>query len=260
MGLFGGKSICPICGNVAKGIVGAKIKDKVKLCGDCTRKMDMELSMIQFQTVDDIKEHLATREQNQFEYSSFRPTNEKKANNVIFREDANMKRWYFSYEKNPSNPTLFTYDQIVDYELTEDGEAISKGGLGRAVVGGLAFGGVGAIVGGVTGKKKTKTEVKSMKLRVSLNHKYKNQLIIEFVPFGTSVKSGSLSYNLYKQQANDIISFLDGLCSKASVSQAAPQVQQVSGADEIMKYKELLDNGIITQEEFDAKKKQILGL
>ncbi len=30
--------------------------------------------------------------------------------------------------------------------------------------------------------------------------------------------------------------------------------------DEIKKFKELLDNGIITQEEFDAKKKQLLGL
>lgn len=30
--------------------------------------------------------------------------------------------------------------------------------------------------------------------------------------------------------------------------------------DEIRKYKELLDEGIITQEEFDAKKKQLLGL
>ena len=36
--------------------------------------------------------------------------------------------------------------------------------------------------------------------------------------------------------------------------------QQTSGADELKKYKELLDNGVITQEEFDAKKKQILGL
>ena len=35
---------------------------------------------------------------------------------------------------------------------------------------------------------------------------------------------------------------------------------KVSGADEILKYKELLDKGIITQAEFDAKKKQILGL
>lgn len=31
-------------------------------------------------------------------------------------------------------------------------------------------------------------------------------------------------------------------------------------ADEIKKYKDLLDSGIITQEEFDAKKKQLLGV
>lgn len=34
----------------------------------------------------------------------------------------------------------------------------------------------------------------------------------------------------------------------------------VSSADELKKFKELLDSGIITQEEFDAKKKQLLGL
>ena len=33
-----------------------------------------------------------------------------------------------------------------------------------------------------------------------------------------------------------------------------------STADELKKYKELLDSGVITQEEFDAKKKQLLGL
>ena len=33
-----------------------------------------------------------------------------------------------------------------------------------------------------------------------------------------------------------------------------------SAADEIKKFKELLDCGIITQEEFDAKKKQLLGV
>ena len=34
----------------------------------------------------------------------------------------------------------------------------------------------------------------------------------------------------------------------------------LSNADEIKKYKDLLDSGVITQEEFDAKKKQLLGL
>lgn len=43
---------------------------------------------------------------------------------------------------------------------------------------------------------------------------------------------------------------------------AAPTtiVQQASAADELKKFKDLLDSGIITQEEFNAKKKQLLGL
>lgn len=39
----------------------------------------------------------------------------------------------------------------------------------------------------------------------------------------------------------------------------APVTQAVSGADELKKFKELLDMGVITQEEFDKKKQQILG-
>ena len=39
-----------------------------------------------------------------------------------------------------------------------------------------------------------------------------------------------------------------------------PSVSQLSAADELKKFKELLDMDIITQEEFDAKKKQLLGL
>ena len=41
---------------------------------------------------------------------------------------------------------------------------------------------------------------------------------------------------------------------------AVPTATPASSADELKKFKELLDAGIITQEEFDAKKKQLLGL
>lgn len=41
---------------------------------------------------------------------------------------------------------------------------------------------------------------------------------------------------------------------------ASPATVSVSSADELKKFKELLDMGAITQEEFDAKKKQILGI
>lgn len=36
--------------------------------------------------------------------------------------------------------------------------------------------------------------------------------------------------------------------------------ENISGAEEILKFKKLCDDGIITQEEFEAKKKQLLGL
>ena len=44
--------------------------------------------------------------------------------------------------------------------------------------------------------------------------------------------------------------------SATTIKQEIPQ----SNADELKKYKELLDSGVISQEEFDAKKKQLLGL
>ncbi|MBS9806591.1 SHOCT domain-containing protein [Bacillus toyonensis] len=45
------------------------------------------------------------------------------------------------------------------------------------------------------------------------------------------------------------------------VNKRKPQVtESVCGADEILKYKDLLDQGIITEEEFQGKKKQLLGI
>ncbi len=48
--------------------------------------------------------------------------------------------------------------------------------------------------------------------------------------------------------------------NKAPAQTVVRQEVSTSNADELKKYKDLLDSGIITQEEFDAKKKQLLGL
>ena len=55
------------------------------------------------------------------------------------------------------------------------------------------------------------------------------------------------------------------MCREVELEQqkSAPTTVQTSSpsvADEIMKFKQLLDCGAITQEEFNAKKKQLLGL
>lgn len=62
-------------------------------------------------------------------------------------------------------------------------------------------------------------------------------------------------------KAEQVLEMLNQKIREAkSGTHAATVVQQTSAADEIKKFKELLDMGVITQEEFDAKKKQLLGL
>ena len=47
--------------------------------------------------------------------------------------------------------------------------------------------------------------------------------------------------------------------AQAALSTPAPAAAPASQADELAKFKKLLDDGVLTQEEFDKKKAQILG-
>lgn len=261
MALFGNKESCPVCGQSVSGLFKVKIKNNVALCQSCGSKVKMDSSMLPFQSVDDIKAHLEYRNENQRKFRVFTVSQEVKAGDLFFRVDDSQKLWYYDL-KNAINPALFRFDEIIDYDLSEDGEMITKGGVGKAVAGGLMFGGVGAIVGGATAKKKTQNVVKHLKLHITLANKYTKSLTVEFIPALTECKSGSITYNLYRKDADNVIAMLDNMCRQVEADQniqSTPSVP-VSGADEIMKYKQLLDCGAITQEEFDAKKKQLLGL
>ena len=50
------------------------------------------------------------------------------------------------------------------------------------------------------------------------------------------------------------------LVKRSNTTRTTNVVNQISQADELKKYKELLDAGIITQDEFEKKKRQILNL
>ena len=81
---------------------------------------------------------------------------------------------------------------------------------------------------------------------------------------GVATSSGKITFLFCKNNSavfNTISKVLLERQEKRSVT--APNIiqnQSQSDADELKKFKELLDSGVITQEEFDAKKKQLLGL
>lgn len=61
-------------------------------------------------------------------------------------------------------------------------------------------------------------------------------------------------------EAEIIVNFIKNKIEEIKNAPVGGVVQQVSPAEELKKFKELLDDGIITQEEFDAKKKELLGI
>ena len=58
-------------------------------------------------------------------------------------------------------------------------------------------------------------------------------------------------------KAKEVVLYLE---ERRSNLRKISQAQPISSADEIAKFKKLLDDGVISQNEFDAKKKQLLGL
>lgn len=64
---------------------------------------------------------------------------------------------------------------------------------------------------------------------------------------------------LKNEEVEKAVNYIRESISKAK-SAASATVVQTSPAEELKKFKDLLDMGVISQEEFDAKKKQILGL
>lgn len=161
----------------------------------------------------------------------------------------------------------FRYTDLISYELIMDEDSVSSGGLGRAVVGGALLGGAGAIVGGVTGKKKTKRIVNSMAVKLTVNDVDNPLLIIPLITKKTKTKSKD--YKRAETEAHQILATLELITRKAEESLSAEDLNMVklindesksNDYDELVKLKELLDSGIINQEEFDAKKKQILDI
>ena len=158
---------------------------------------------------------------------------------------------------NSSHYTVFNYNQIVDFELLEDGNSIASGGLGRAIVGGIAFGGVGAIVGGVTGKKKSKDTCTSLQIKLTVKDYYSPTFYITLI--SSEFKKSSLVYKQNEKIAQDIVSKLQVITS-VPTEQSGNVALSNDVTEQIRKFKRLLDDGLISQEEYDLKKKELLSL
>lgn len=171
-----------------------------------------------------------------------------------FYIDEVHKLWYSPLE-NLINHPVHKFSEVISYELKENGSTVTKGGLGSAVIGGALFGGVGAVAGALVGRK-THDIIESLEIYVNLNNPDSPTAIIKLYPFG-KVKRNSFEHKALVADAQKIISFLNIIIQSNNTGKSQSNLT-FSVADEIKKYKELLDMGAITQTEFDEIKRTLL--
>lgn len=151
-------------------------------------------------------------------------------------------------------PKIRNFNEVIDYELVvNDNTVKGKGAFSRAVAGGLLFGGVGAVAGASTAKRVT--VVTALYINV-----YLKDGTLERINFiNTATKADSFTYNTMRDCAEKASALFTAMIADNESKNATP-AQTVSAADEIAKYKKLLDDGAITEEEYNAKKKQLMEI
>lgn len=96
------------------------------------------------------------------------------------------------------------------------------------------------------------------------NSRYENDSeedVLFFFGSGSETKKEARQlYEFIKKKVNDINEVLKTSIPVNEASVIAQKAPASSTADEILKFKQLLDMGAISPEEYDAKKKQLLGL
>lgn len=155
------------------------------------------------------------------------------------------------------NQKLYYFKDVTGYTPNIDGHKVKKHhGIARAATGGVLFGEAGAVVGALTGGKQY--DVIS---NVSVTIYLANGDSFDGTMLSSNTKADSWIVKSAKSQLNEWCNLLDRIINdnQTQASQQESNVQ-TSGADEIRKYKSLLDDGIISQEEFDKKKNKFLNM
>ena len=134
-------------------------------------------------------------------------------------------------------PITLNDTTVKSYEvITDDHRKSAASGATRGLIGGALLGPVGLLAGGLSAKNKGIY-----------------QIAIEFKDGKKSLLE--IDDKIYKALIKECFNCEFEVNQNKEVSESS----NISAADEIIKFKKLLDDGIITQDEFDTKKQQLLN-
>lgn len=234
---------CPVCSGKL-GLLNREKSADGLICASCSNFFFSKLGIrAAKQPTVALADYWATLEQRR---KVFKETDSIYDGDALFVSiDKANSLFCFGHRGGDKGPRMiYSFDEVAGYESDAPDDLTvteTKGGIGRAVIGAAVAGPVGAIVGAATAKTETR------------KGRSKESVSIHFVlPLGES----SLPTTVYP---GGMTAFL----KSCKVSQEKPQAAAAavqSAADELLKFKQLLDMGAVTEAEYNAKKAQLLGL
>ena len=156
----------------------------------------------------------------------------------------------------------YAFDSLVDYELYEDGRSIIKSTAeNTAFADTLLYGKAGAAAA-ATAPKEVHEYCSDVHITLVINDMKRPQIIIPLISMETLKTSVEYRY------AIETAKKITAMCAVIKANQTSKETKEekVKSTDsvdqygEISKIFELKEKGIITEEEFNMKKKQLLGL
>lgn len=158
---------------------------------------------------------------------------------------------------------LLRFDNIISFSIIQDNkEVLKNNGVKRALAGGILFGPTAAIVGAITGSEKSISYVSNLWIKIDLDGKDTERNFVN-IPLIVARKTPTNS-DKYKSIATSVERILEFLSeiTESDDEETIEETETDNGDvfEKIKKYKDLLDQGILTQDEFDKKKKEILEL
>lgn len=155
-----------------------------------------------------------------------------------------------------NNNIVLDYSQIryCDIILVDSEQITNSNGVGRAVVGGILAGGTGAVVGATTAEKRMVDIIKRLYIKLTISSLSKPAIFIDLV--SSPIDKNSAQARQLLQTAEIVASKVHLIIDEHLVPPNAEK--PFDAVKEIRRYKELLDDGIISQEEFELKKKELL--
>lgn len=275
---------CAVCGDKLDFLDSKiKTKDKKYICENCYKEVFKNYSVFdltnweqahnfdEFMTLLNDGEVIDLRKEKRNKKDKAKVEKEKMNANIArtkekFRNHDALLFDRLSFDpvdKEIMQPKTFTkpfevipYSDIVGYTPIERGHSKNKKhGITRAVVGGVLAGGVGSIVGAGTGGKQFEYTDK-----LGVNIALKDGRFLEALFIKQETKQGMMVKAAYDNFYR-ICSLLDGIIAENG-HETSQKVELANPNDSLAKQirdlKELVDDEIITEEEFETKKKQLL--